>query len=118
MARLARNLTDNVDGFLCDMKYLILDNDRLFTAKFCGILKDAGVKVVRTAIQAPNMNAVAERWVQTVKHVDGGVNPPDSGGQATILHLLDIDHERLTYRFQGRDRLTDVHGQVIRGVLR
>ena len=68
MARVARNLTDNVDGFLRNMSYLILDNDRLFTAKFCGILKDAGVKVVRTAIQAPNMNAVAERWVQTVKH--------------------------------------------------
>jgi hypothetical protein len=34
--------------------------------------------------------------------------------QATILHLLGVDHERLTYRFQGRDfRLTDVHGKVV-----
>jgi hypothetical protein len=34
--------------------------------------------------------------------------------QATILHLLGFDHERLTYRFQGRDyRLTDVHGKVV-----
>lgn len=34
--------------------------------------------------------------------------------QATALHLLGIDHERLTFRFQGRDfRLTDVHGQVV-----
>src|SRR5262245_17283177 len=34
--------------------------------------------------------------------------------QATILHLLGLDHERLTYRFQGRDyRLTDVHGKVV-----
>ncbi len=38
--------------------------------------------------------------------------------QATILHLLGIDHERLTYRFQGRDfRLTDVHGKVVQAVL-
>jgi hypothetical protein len=38
--------------------------------------------------------------------------------QATILHLLGIDHERLTYKFQGRDfRLTDVHGKVVKGVL-
>lgn len=38
--------------------------------------------------------------------------------QATILHLLGFDHEKLTYRFQGRDfRLTDVHGQVVRGIL-
>jgi uncharacterized protein (DUF1501 family) len=33
--------------------------------------------------------------------------------QATIMHLLGLEHERLTYRFQGRDfRLTDVHGRV------
>jgi uncharacterized protein (DUF1501 family) len=38
--------------------------------------------------------------------------------QATLLHLLGIDHERLTYRFQGRFyRLTDVHGEVVRDVL-
>jgi uncharacterized protein (DUF1501 family) len=38
--------------------------------------------------------------------------------QATILHLLGVDHERLTYRHQGRRyRLTDVHGEVVRGVL-
>ena len=36
--------------------------------------------------------------------------------QATILHLLGLDHEKLTYRFQGRDfRLTDVHGSVVQG---
>jgi hypothetical protein len=38
--------------------------------------------------------------------------------QATLLHLLGIDHERLTYRFQGRDfRLTDVHGKVVGGIM-
>jgi hypothetical protein len=38
--------------------------------------------------------------------------------QATLLHLLGIDHEKLTYRFQGRYyRLTDVHGNVVKGVL-
>lgn len=38
--------------------------------------------------------------------------------QATILNQLGIDHERLTYRFQGRDfRLTDVHGHVVRDIL-
>ena len=37
---------------------------------------------------------------------------------ATILHCLGIDHEQLTYRFQGRDyRLTDVHGKVVSGIL-
>ncbi|MHC4879594.1 MAG: DUF1501 domain-containing protein [Planctomycetota bacterium] len=38
--------------------------------------------------------------------------------QATILHLLGIDHTQLTYRFQGRDfRLTDVHGHIVHDIL-
>jgi hypothetical protein len=38
--------------------------------------------------------------------------------QATLLHLLGIDHERLTYRYQGRQfRLTDVHGKVVKGIV-
>ncbi|HIO79641.1 TPA: DUF1501 domain-containing protein [Candidatus Poribacteria bacterium] len=38
--------------------------------------------------------------------------------QATILHLLGLNHQQLTYRFQGRDyRLTDVHGQVVHDII-
>jgi len=38
--------------------------------------------------------------------------------QATILHLLGLDHERLIFHLAGRDfRLTDVHGDVVREVL-
>ena len=38
--------------------------------------------------------------------------------QATILYLLGIDHERLTFKYQGRRfRLTDVHGRVVRDIL-
>lgn len=38
--------------------------------------------------------------------------------QATLLHLLGIDHERLTYRFQGRYfRLTDIHGHVVKDII-
>ena len=37
---------------------------------------------------------------------------------ATVLHLLGIDHERLTYRYQGRDyRLTDIHGELVPGIM-
>ena len=47
---------------------------------------------------------------------EGGVHIHDF--HATILHLLGIDHERLTYRHAGRDfRLTDVAGNVVREVL-
>ena len=38
--------------------------------------------------------------------------------QATVLHLLGLDHLKLTYRFQGRDfRLTDVGGEVVKKLL-
>jgi hypothetical protein len=48
--------------------------------------------------------------------VEGRVHVHDL--QATILHLLGLDHERLTFRFQGRDfRLTDVHGRVVEEIL-
>ena len=48
--------------------------------------------------------------------VSGGVHVHDL--HATILHLMGLDHERLTYRYGGRDyRLTDVHGQVVRAIV-
>lgn len=47
---------------------------------------------------------------------DKGVHVHDF--HATILHLLGVDHERLTYRHAGRDyRLTDVHGRVVKEIL-
>jgi uncharacterized protein (DUF1501 family) len=37
---------------------------------------------------------------------------------ATLMHLLGIDHERLTYKFAGRRyRLTDIHGHLVKGLL-
>jgi len=48
--------------------------------------------------------------------VEDGVHVHDF--QATILHLLGLDHEKLTYRFQGRDfRLTDISGKVVKQLL-
>ena len=48
--------------------------------------------------------------------VDGQVHMHDL--HATILHLLGLDHEKLTYRYGGRDfRLTDVHGRVVKEII-
>ena len=50
------------------------------------------------------------------KAVEGRVSVHDL--HATILHLMGLDHERLTYRFNGRDyRLTDVEGKVVKAVV-
>jgi hypothetical protein len=46
------------------------------------------------------------------------INASRTRPKATLLHLLGIDHTRLTYRFQGRYfRLTDVHGNVVTPLL-
>lgn len=48
--------------------------------------------------------------------VEGGVHVHDLN--ATLLHLMGLDHERLTFRYQGRDfRLTDVHGELVSAIL-
>ena len=48
--------------------------------------------------------------------VEDGVHVHDL--QATILHLMGLDHEKLTYRFQGRDfRLTDISGKIVQKIL-
>lgn len=48
--------------------------------------------------------------------LDGGVHVHDL--HATMLHLMGIDHERPTYKFQGRYfRLPDIAGQVVRPIL-
>jgi arylsulfatase A-like enzyme len=50
------------------------------------------------------------------KFTPGAVHVHDL--QATVLHLLGMDHERLTFKFQGRrHRLTDVHGHVVKELL-
>lgn len=67
MAQIARNLTDCRDGFLLGKQFLIIDRDTKFTKKFKAILEDAGVKLILAPFQAPNANAVAERFVQSIK---------------------------------------------------
>jgi transposase InsO family protein len=67
MAQVARNVTDDVDGFLRGKRYLIHDRDPLYTDEFLRILRDAGVESVKLPPQSPNLNAHAERFVRTIK---------------------------------------------------
>jgi putative transposase len=67
MKQIARNLTDPVDGFLRDTRYLIMDRDPLFTSFFRNMLKESGTKPVRLPARSPNLNAFAERFVLSIK---------------------------------------------------
>ena len=68
MDQMARNLTDCEDGFLKGKRYLIHDRDPLFTKSFRGILKAGDVKSLKLPVRSPDLNAVAERTVFSIKH--------------------------------------------------
>ena len=67
MAQVARNLTDAVDGFLRDKRYLIHDRSPLFTREFAAILKAAGVKTINLPPRSPNLSPHAERFVRSIE---------------------------------------------------
>ena len=67
MAQVARNLTDQVDGLLRGKRFLVVDRDTKFDARFQAAIANAGVALVKTAVRAPNMNAFAERFVRSIK---------------------------------------------------
>ena len=49
------------------VRFLLRDNDRKFTRSFDEVFQDAGIRIVRTPIQAPQANGVAERFVRTAR---------------------------------------------------
>jgi len=67
MMQVGRNLTDVVDGFLRDKRFLIMDRDPLFTDAYRKLLSDGGVKPVRLPAKSPDLNAFAERFVLSIK---------------------------------------------------
>ncbi|MFT7486605.1 MAG: putative transposase [Candidatus Paceibacteria bacterium] len=67
MAQIARNLTDPIDDFLKQHRYLLCDRDSIFSAHWRAALMREGVRVVQTPYRAPNANAYAERFVRSIK---------------------------------------------------
>ena len=67
MAQIARNLTAAGDGFLHGIQHVILDRDQLYTVAFRRLLRDSGVTPLVLPARSPNLNAFAERFVESVK---------------------------------------------------
>lgn len=56
--------------------------------------------------------------METLEETKPAQGPTHRQTNPTLLHLLGVDHERLTYKFQGRRyRLTDVEGHLVKGIL-
>jgi transposase InsO family protein len=67
MSQVGRNLCDAAEGFLVGKRYLIHDQDPLFTAEFLETVGTSGVKPVKLPPRSPNLNAHAERFSRTIK---------------------------------------------------
>ncbi len=63
----ARNLAFSLSDREQPLRFLIHDRDTKFTATFDEVFRTEGVEVIRTPIQSPRANAIAERWVRTVR---------------------------------------------------
>jgi putative transposase len=67
VAQQARNLIAVLDEQATTFRFLIRDRDTKFSRAFDDVWRSTGVEIIRTPVQAPNANAVAERWVGTVR---------------------------------------------------
>ena len=63
----ARQLCWEVENRAVPMRFLIHDNATTFTASFDAVFQAQGIEVIHTPFQAPNANAVAERWIRSVR---------------------------------------------------
>lgn len=91
---------------------------RCFTVWMAGAGVKAGTTYGQTDAYGYNIADASGNPITPIKEefTPGAVHVHDL--QATILHILGIDHTRLVYRYQGRDfRLTDVHGHVVNDLL-
>ena len=67
MKQIAKNLTDPIDGFLKDNRYVLMDRDSNFSSAFRKILEDAKARPLRLPPKTPNLNAHMERFHLSIK---------------------------------------------------
>ena len=102
MTQVARNLTDAIDGFLRETRFLIHDRDPLFSKSFRATLGAVGVETVKLPARSPNLNAYAERFVRSIKSeclsrmIPLGENHLRASVRAFVAHYhLERNHQGL-----------------------
>jgi putative transposase len=75
VAQQARNLLMASMGHVGQFSFLIRDRDAKFTDTFDAIFSSEGIRILRTPVRAPRANAVAERWIGTIRRCSTGCWP-------------------------------------------
>ena len=63
VAQQARNLLMDLDDIGIRVRFVLHDRDASFSAEFDAVFQSAGIRVIRSAVQAPRMNSIMERWI-------------------------------------------------------
>jgi len=111
MKQIAKNLTDASDGFLLDVRYLILDRDSLYTDSFRHLLSSSGVEPLRLPAKSPNLNAYAERFVLTIKSECLGRMVPlgERHLRSAIQQYVEHYHEERPHQGIGNEMIRPPH---------
>ena len=105
MTQVARNLTAAGDGFLHGIQHVILDRDPLYTAAFRRLLRDSGVTPVVLPAWSPNLNAFAERFVESAKSecLDRMVLLGEGHLRAAVHEFVDHYHQERPHQGLGNE---------------
>ena len=104
MEQMARNAVDE-SGYLRNQRYVLHDRDTKFCASFRSILESEGVTCLALPARSPNLNAFAERWVQSVK--EGCLGKLILFGEESLRRALMeyLTHFHAERNHQGKDNL-------------
>jgi transposase InsO family protein len=98
MVQMGRNLTDSETGMLTGKRTLIIDRDTKYCEAFRHLLEQSGTAIIRLSPRSPNLNAYAERLVQSIK--EECLNRLIFFGEASLRRALS---EYLTHYHQERN---------------
>ena len=121
MKQVAKNLTDSIDGFLNDARYLLMDRDTKYSEGFCQILKQENIQCVRLPPKSPNLNAHLERFMRSIKSeaLDRMIFFGEDSLRRTTHSFLEHYHRERNHQGLGNNLIDpgegvgEAHGEIL-----